>query len=158
MLKQSYSLRYEQPLDSQRRINFIAILLVKLHGFLNYLISCLTCPSRNEGFKQLSKKDSVMRSPSPIKTLEKCIFLPTLEQGLETVLSALQMPDSILFIPWSFLSLKIPPLQKLLISPPDAQSLSPSILVFCLPAWLLWRESLILFFLIFIFFCNWFLK
>lgn len=152
MLKQSYSLRYEQPLDSQRRINFIAILLVKLHGFLNYLVSCLTCPSRNEGFKLLSKKDSVMCSPLIIKTLEKCIFLPTLEQGLETVLSALQMPDSVLFIPWSFLSPKIPSLQKLLISPSDVQSLSPSILVFWLPAWLLWRESLIFFIHLFSFF------
>lgn len=96
-------MRFQQPLGyPEGRVNFIPILLVKLHGFLNYLIGLLTYPSGKEGLKQLSRKDSVMYSLWIIKTLETVFFLPTLGQGLETVLSVLQMPGTettVLFIP-----------------------------------------------------------
>lgn len=111
-------MRFQQTLeDSEGMLNIIPTLLAKMWGFLNYLIGLLTYPTGKVGLKQLSRKDSVIYSPWIIKTLKQCILLPTLGQGLEHVLSLLQMPSTeatVLFIPSSFLSLRIPSLRKLL--------------------------------------------
>lgn len=111
--------KFQQTLeDPEVRVNIIPTLLAKMWGFLNYLICLLTYPTGKVGLRQLSRKDSVMYSPSIIKTLNQCILLPTLGQGLENVLSLLQIPSTeaaVLFIPWRFLSLRIPSLRKLLI-------------------------------------------
>lgn len=140
-------MRFQQPFGNpEGKVNSSPILPVKLHGFLNYLIGLLTYPSGKEGLKQLSRKDSVMYSPWIIKTLETAYFFSHSWAGIRNCI--ISSADS---RHWSYCSIHT---LKLSI-PKDTFfteiidfchlmcSHSQSILVFFLPAWLLWREPLI---------------
>lgn len=75
--------------------------------------------------------------------IQNCDLFTTLGHKVEPLLSSVELPDSeanILFLSHIFLSLRIPLLWRTIDS---HYLLKPSILAFCFPAWLLWKESLI---------------